>query len=48
MDLSDGLTKNWAELATEAADPRLRPVRLMRPPAEGVAWVAEVIAPLPR
>ena len=48
MSFRDGLTKNWADLAPDARDPRLRPVLLACPPAEGVTRAAAVLADLPR
>jgi uncharacterized protein (DUF1499 family) len=48
MPWLDGLTRNWAELAPDARDPRLRPVLVPLPPEEAVARAAEVIAGLAR
>ena len=48
MGLLDGLTRNWADLAADAPDPHLRPIRVARPPADAVAWAAEVMARQPR
>ena len=48
MGFLDGLTKNWADLADDADDPDLRPIRLDREPATAVAWVAGVMSRQPR
>jgi uncharacterized protein (DUF1499 family) len=48
MSWLDGLTKNRADLSDDSPDPQLRPVVILAPPAEAVAWAASVIANLPR
>ena len=44
----DAFTKNWADLAENDPDPKLRPVSLPMPPAEAVTWVAGVVVGLNR
>jgi uncharacterized protein (DUF1499 family) len=48
MSWLDGLTKNWADLTEESADPGLRAVIVDLPPAEAISWVAKLIPTLPR
>ncbi|CAN5700240.1 hypothetical protein BH23PLA1_BH23PLA1_05740 [soil metagenome] len=48
MSWLDGMTKNWAELAPDAQDSRLRPIVLPVPRAEAVRIAAEAIARRPR
>lgn len=44
----DGLTKNWADLADDDPDPRLRPLLLPGAPAGSVRRAASILAALPR
>jgi len=44
----EGLTRNWAELAHESRDPRLRLPILPMAPAETLRRAAEVLGRLPR
>ncbi len=48
MSWLDGLTKNWAELAEDNPDPRLRPLIVPADPADAVRGAAAVVATHPR
>ena len=48
MSWLDALTRNWAELADDHPDPRLRPLFLSGSRDESVRRVASILAGLPR